>query len=391
MAKIEDSVLTESISNEHNGRSDISLQENIDIDSLNSKDLFIKYKSLINQSLNSLFNSKKELETNYYKPLKHVLGIGGKRIRSLLVLLSYNLFETQNIPINAALCVELFHNFTLVHDDIMDNAPLRREKPTIFAKWGTNTAILVGDTIFAKAIELLVSSENIDITRIISKFSACAQKVCEGQALDLSFENKNSVTEKEYINMIYKKTGALIGFSMSLGRMLSIKNEIKKSIDKKILLKEEEILYECGKNLGIAFQIQDDLLDIFPYVLNKKNKSSFDDMHFYNSLENKVGKKIGGDIVSNKTTYLTVKAYHFANSNQKKHLDMWFSIKYKDEDKIKAISNIFIDLNIKDKVINTIEFYFNKALMNLKELNNIDPISYKRIIYFINIIINRNL
>ena len=219
----------------------------------------------------------------------------------------------------------------------MDNASLRRGKPTIYKNRGINTAILTGDAIFAKSIELLMyNSQNINNGRILKDFSICAQNLCEGQALDLEFENNNMISEKEYIKMVSKKTGALLGFSMKLGRMLNVKRPSQEN------LSQEKILFDCGENLGIAFQIQDDLLDVFA-------SKSYDNYNFnpYKNNENKFGKNIGGDIILNKTTFLTVTAYQLANSSQKKHLDMWFSIKYKDEDKVKAIISIFNDLKIK--------------------------------------------
>jgi geranylgeranyl diphosphate synthase type II len=230
-----------------------------------------------------------------YEPISYILNLGGKRLRPVFTLLSASLFS-DNIEkaIRPAMAVEIFHNFTLMHDDIMDKAPLRRGKPTVHEKWSASTAILSGDVMLVKAYELLMQLEDDILKKGINAFNNCAAKVCEGQQLDMNFEKRDNVSEEEYIKMISLKTAALLGFSLELGGIIGRTDE-----------KNISLLREAGINIGIGFQLMDDLLDVF-------------------GDEEKVGKQKAGDIVANKKTYLVIKAYEIASLKEKEILDKWF-------------------------------------------------------------------
>lgn len=255
-----------------------------------------------------------------YEPEHYILSLGGKRLRPLLAIISCDLFgKDPSLALNSALCVELFHNFSLIHDDILDEAPLRRNNPTVHVKWNTNIAILSGDVMLVKAFEVLKNYDAKEFTQLFSIFSKTSIEVCEGQQLDMNFENQNSITVDDYIQMITKKTAVLLGCSLQMGAV----NAGASSVD-------QDHIYEFGKHLGIAFQLLDDTLDA------------------YSTDEQSFGKQIGGDIIANKKTFLVLKALELANVDQAKKLNELMSQKKSDNTKkIQSVIAIFDELGVK--------------------------------------------
>ncbi len=284
-----------------------------------------------------LGNEPKDL----YDPIRYILALGGKRLRPMLVLLGYGL-KKENYPsiLNPALAVEVFHNFTLMHDDIMDLAPLRRGRPTVHEKWNNTVAILSGDTMMVKAYDLLSEVPAKQLPTAMKKFNKCAMEVCEGQQLDMNFEELNSVTEQQYIEMIRLKTGVLLGFSLELGGLLA---EMKED--------EQAQLKSIGQQIGIGFQLMDDLLDVYG------DKAKF-------------GKQVGGDIASNKKTYLLIKALQLANPTQKSELNTWLEKRNFDIlEKVEVVKNIYGELRIDQLTRSKIDGYYDQAFSLLDSLN----------------------
>jgi len=271
---------------------------------------------------------------NLYEPINYILGLGGKRIRPLLSILAYQLYQKGYDKIlKPSLAVEVFHNFTLMHDDIMDQAPLRRNMPTVHTKWNENVAILSGDVMLVKAYDLLLEAENSIIKEVISKFNDCAAAVCEGQQMDMDFEDADHVSVDEYLNMIKLKTAVLLGYSLELGGLIG-----GASKDDRINLKQ------FGINMGIGFQLMDDLLDVYA------DKEIF-------------GKQVGGDIIANKKTYLLIKARELAQGADKMELEKWLSLKDFDPvEKVESVTSIFNRLNIEQLTKEQINHYFNIGL-----------------------------
>ena len=299
-------------------------------------------------------NRSKELKglkpANLYSPVNYSLEIGGKRLRPVLLLLSYNLFSDDiKAALPAAITIEVFHNFTLLHDDIMDKADVRRNQPTVHNKFDENSAILSGDAMAFLAYKYLLECKSENLLNVLELFSKTAIEVCEGQQFDMDFENQLNVTETEYLEMIRLKTAVLLACSLKAGALLANSDaEIAKQ------------LYEFGINMGLVFQLQDDLLD------------SFGDRKTF-------GKKIGGDILSNKKTYLLIKALENSSSAEKRELLNWINKKdFIDEDKIDAVMKIYNQLNIKELTQLKIDFYFHKASSILQNLavakNKIQPL-----------------
>jgi len=284
----------------------------------------------------------KELKpTNLYSPVNYSLEIGGKRLRPVLLLLSYNLFSDDiKAALSPAVAIEVFHNFTLLHDDIMDNADVRRNQPTVHNKFDENSAILSGDAMAFLAYKFLLESKSENLINVIELFSKTAIEVCEGQQFDMDFENRLDVTEIEYLEMIRLKTAVLLACSLKTGALLAnADNEIANQ------------LYEFGINLGLAFQLQDDLLD------------SFGDQKTF-------GKKIGGDILSNKKTFLLIKALENCTPIEKTELLDWINKKdFVAEKKIEAVLDIYNKLNIKELTQAKIKYYFYKSSSILQNLS----------------------
>jgi geranylgeranyl diphosphate synthase type II len=253
---------------------------------------------------------------NLYDPIGYMLSLGGKRLRPVLCLMANDMFggEAQH-AMPAALAVEVFHNFTLVHDDIMDNAPIRRGKPTVHEKWNQTIAILSGDLMMIKAIDLLVSTQKTDVGKLIQIFNKAAAEVCEGQQLDMNFETLNEVQVQQYLDMITLKTAVLLGASLKLGATIAGATD-----------DDAEKLYLFGKHIGVAFQIQDDLLDAF-------------------GEGDKVGKKIGGDIAANKKTLLWIEALRLADASDKDALNSCIGMT-DEKEKINKVIDLYKKLGV---------------------------------------------
>ena len=276
-----------------------------------------------------------------YAPITYILGLGGKRLRPVLTLMGANAFGQQTTPaLPAALAVELFHNFTLLHDDIMDDAPLRRGKPTVHTKWDNNLAILSGDALLIaayQALEVYEESLYSQLTRVLSK---TAIEVCEGQQYDMDFEKRTNVSEGEYLHMIKLKTAVLVGCALKMGALIAGAS-----------LKQSEEIYQIGESIGLAFQIQDDYLDAFG------DPKSF-------------GKQVGGDIIENKKTMLYYLAIELGTDTQKKELITLFSTRPQNPvDKIKTSCEIFYKTGAQEACRAKVNYYTNQALDQLKALS----------------------
>jgi geranylgeranyl diphosphate synthase type II len=270
------------------------------------------------------------------------MALGGKRLRPLLTVLSYSLYKEnakEIIPYAAA--VEAFHNFTLMHDDIMDKAPLRRGQPTVHEKWNVNTAILSGDVMLVKVYDMLLGLEGKKLKEVLAIFNRCAAEVCEGQQWDMEFESKSRVTEAQYIEMIRLKTAVLLGFSLELGAVLADAPE-----------NDRLALREFGVNIGIGFQLKDDWLDVYA---DKK----------------KFGKQVGGDIIANKKTFLLIKALEKAKGKQKAALEKRLTAKkFNKSEKVKAITSIYNDLSVSAITEKKISYFFDRGFTHLDNLSN---------------------
>jgi geranylgeranyl diphosphate synthase type II len=271
---------------------------------------------------------------NLYDPIYYILGLGGKRIRPLLSILAYQLYQKGYDKIlKPSLAVEVFHNFTLMHDDIMDQAPLRRNMPTVHSKWNENIAILSGDVMLVRVYDLLLEVEDSIVKEVISKFNNCAAAVCEGQQMDMDFETTDHVTVDEYLNMIRLKTAVLLGFSMELGGLIGGATK-----------EDQANLKQFGINMGIGFQLMDDLLDVYA------DKEVF-------------GKQVGGDIIANKKTYLLIKSLELAQGTSKGELEKWMSYKNFDPlEKVKSVTSIYNHLDIERLTKDQINYYFDLGL-----------------------------
>jgi geranylgeranyl diphosphate synthase, type II len=291
--------------------------------------------TLIEQEINALKLDGQPREL--YDPIGYMLSLGGKRLRPVLVLMAADLFGG-NIEkgIKAALAVEVFHNFTLVHDDIMDKADIRRGKPTVHIKWDETVGILSGDLMMIKATQLLCETETTSLKQVLEVFNQTAVEVCEGQQVDMNFEKRGDVSAQEYLDMITLKTAVLLGCSLKLGAITAGASAA-----------DAQHLYDFGKNIGIAFQIQDDVLDSFGEGA-------------------KVGKKIGGDIAANKKTLLLIKALELAQGETKTTLQTLISSTPNDEQqKIDAVLAIYHKLDVKQFANLLMEKYLTKAFTHL--------------------------
>lgn len=280
-----------------------------------------------------------EIPSRLYEPISYIMRLGGKRIRPVLLLLSSELFDTDATKaIEAALAIETFHNFTLIHDDIMDNAPLRRGQDTVHIKWGVNNAILSGDVMMVEANKHLTNLDTGILKKALHCFNATAQGVCEGQQLDMEFEQRTDVSIVEYINMIRLKTAVLVGGAMKLGAIVGGASE-----------QDAEHLYDFGENFGIAFQLQDDILDVYGDPV-------------------KFGKQVGGDIISNKQTFLLLKLKELANSNDLAFLESQYSNTAYPA-KIEAITNLYNSYNIREIAVTEMKRSLEIAFTALKKVS----------------------
>jgi geranylgeranyl diphosphate synthase type II len=286
-------------------------------------------------------NSYGEYPNELYDPIRYIMSLSGKRFRPLLTLLATSVYtDDWQKAIKPAMAVEVFHNFTLMHDDIMDKAPLRRGKPTVHQKWNENTAILSGDVMLIKAYELLINVQDASLRNVIERFNTTAAEVCEGQQLDMNFETRWDVTEEEYLEMIRLKTSVVLGMSLELGGIIGgADSESKKR------------MYTAGESMGIGFQLKDDLLDVYG------DPKTF-------------GKQVGGDIISNKKTFLLIEALAKAEGSVKEELNQWISAETFDkEEKVNAVRNIYEQLNIRQTTEAKINEYFNRGFENLEQLD----------------------
>lgn len=277
---------------------------------------------------------------NLFNPLRYFLSLGGKRMRPILTLISGEIFNiSKEESIHAALCVELFHNFSLIHDDIMDEAPVRRGKPTVHRKWNESIAIISGDALFIEAYQQLVNYQDNRLPLLLKCFNETAIEVCQGQQLDMDFESLTDVSESQYIEMIRLKTSVLLGCALELGAILGNQNE-----------KTRKNLYEFGVSLGIAFQIQDDILDLYG------------DPELF-------GKQVGGDILANKKTLLFLKAQELAKrTNDSRFNDL---VQMQDtNDKIEFAKILFEDLGAKKASLQAMNNYYEQAIGNLNQLES---------------------
>jgi geranylgeranyl diphosphate synthase, type II len=276
-----------------------------------------------------------------YEPMNYVLQLGGKRLRPVTVLLAANLFSDNiSLAIPAAKAIEVFHNFTLVHDDIMDDAPLRRGKQTVHEKWNDNVAILSGDSLLIKSYDHFLEGNYKNLIEILTTFNTTAIEVCEGQQLDMNYETRSDVTIDDYIKMIRLKTSVLLGGAMKIGALLAESNSA-----------DAEHLYDFGVNIGLAFQLQDDYLDCF-------------------GDPEKFGKQIGGDIISNKKTFMMLKALELDSSGE---LNKWIEKEsFNSSEKVVVVKELYKTLKVDDLASELMDEYYSKGLESLAAISIAD-------------------
>ncbi|WP_289664396.1 polyprenyl synthetase family protein [Flavobacterium panacagri] len=277
---------------------------------------------------------------NLYEPIEYILGLGGKRIRPVLTLMAAEVFDTDySVALPAAMAVEVFHNFSLVHDDIMDDAPLRRGQVTVHEKWNLNTGILSGDAMLILAYQYFEQYEPNVFRNLAKLFSKTALEVCEGQQWDVDFETRKDVTIPEYLKMIEYKTAVLVAAAMKMGAIVAKTSE-----------NEADLIYDFGLNLGLAFQLQDDYLDAFG------DPETF-------------GKQVGGDIIENKKTYLYLKALEFSSKEKASELEQLFTLQLEDNtEKIETAKAIFNESGASKATQDAIEMYTLKAFETLEKM-----------------------
>lgn len=295
---------------------------------------------LVNDNLDNMPYERKP--KSLYEPVRYVLKIGGKRIRPVLMLLAYNLYkdDPENI-LSSAIALEIYHNYTLLHDDLMDNAPMRRGKPTVHKRWDANTAILSGDSMLVLAFEKMAQCCPDKLKPVIDLFTETALEIGEGQQYDMEFETRSNVTEDEYIEMIRLKTSVLLACALKIGAILADAPD-----------EDAENLYRFGEQIGLAFQLQDDYLDVYgdPKVF---------------------GKATGGDILSNKKTYMLINALAKADDNQRKELEQWLAVEGEETTgmertdaqnaKIRAVTDIYNKVGIDRMAQEKINYFFEES------------------------------
>lgn len=295
--------------------------------------------SMVNEFLANLPYERKP--KSLYEPIRYVLSMGGKRIRPTLMLLGYNLFKDnpEKILMNAV-ALETYHNYTLLHDDLMDNADLRRGHETVHKKWDANTAILSGDSMLVLAYERMAQCDEKHLSKVLKLFTTTALEIGEGQQFDMEFENRNDVKEEEYIEMIRLKTSVLLACALKMGAILADASD-----------EDAENLYKFGEQIGLAFQLQDDYLDVYG--------------------DTKVfGKEIGGDITSNKKTYMLINAFNLANDTQRAELQKWVDAKDFDRaEKVAAVTRLYNEIGIDKLAQDKIAYYFEQSKKYLDAVN----------------------
>ncbi len=296
--------------------------------------------NLVNDYLEGLKYDRKP--ESLYAPVKYVLSLGGKRIRPVLMLMAYNLFKDHPEDIlMPAIALETYHNYTLLHDDLMDNADLRRGHETVHKKWDANTAILSGDSMLVLAYQRMYSQVPDDKLRdVIGLFTETALEIGEGQQYDMEFETRNDVSEDEYIEMIRLKTSVLLACALKIGAILAGASE-----------EDQNNLYKFGEQIGLAFQLQDDYLDVY-------------------GDEKVFGKAIGGDITSNKKTYMLINAYQKANDAQRAELQKWIDAKeFNRAEKVAAVTRLYNEIGIDKLALQKIASYFESSKKYLAAVN----------------------
>lgn len=293
----------------------------------------------VNEALDNLVYDRQP--ASLYDPIRYVLSIGGKRVRPVLTLLSYNLYKDDPLSImSQAIGLETYHNFTLLHDDLMDHADMRRGHETVHKKWDANRAILSGDTMLLQAFERVEECDPTKLPDVFKVFIQTTLEIGEGQQLDVEFETRNDVTEDEYIEMIRLKTSVLLACACKVGAIMA-----GASAD------DTDNLYKFGEKLGLAFQLQDDLLDVYgdPAVF---------------------GKNIGGDITSNKKTYMLINAFNRATPAQREELTKWVNAKEFDRnEKVAAVTNLYNEIGIRKLCEQKMEQYYQESLVYLAKVN----------------------
>lgn len=293
----------------------------------------------VNEALDNVVYDRQP--ASLYDPIKYVLSIGGKRVRPVLTMLSYNLYKDDPLSIMPqAIGLETYHNFTLLHDDLMDHADMRRGHETVHKKWDANRAILSGDTMLLQAFERVEDCDPAKLPAVFKVFIQTTLEIGEGQQFDVEFETRNDVTEDEYIEMIRLKTSVLLACACKVGAIMA-----------DAPAEDIENMYKFGEKLGLAFQLQDDLLDVYgdPAVF---------------------GKNIGGDITSNKKTYMLINAVNRANSAQREQLMKWIDAKEFDRnEKVKAVTELYNEIGIRELCEQKIEEYYQKSLVYLAKVN----------------------
>jgi geranylgeranyl diphosphate synthase type II len=276
-----------------------------------------------------------------YDPIRYAMKLGGKRMRPVLTLLSCELFGGDySKAISPAIGIEVFHNFTLLHDDIMDNAPLRRAMPTVHKKWNADAAILAGDTMFVKACSLMMDVDEASLKKTLQLFFKTAEQVCEGQQWDMVYQNKEDVTIQEYLSMIELKTSVLLACALKTGAIIAHSKK-----------EDAKAIYDFGINIGIAFQLLDDILDVY-------------------GDESKFGKQVGGDIIVNKKTFLLLEALELASDHARKELTLWLhKTSFNDSEKINAVKNIYDSIRVKEHAEEEMSGYFKKAMNILDDID----------------------
>ena len=293
----------------------------------------------VNEALDNLVYDRQP--ASLYDPIKYVLSIGGKRVRPVLTMLSYNLYKDDPLSIlPQAIGLETYHNFTLLHDDLMDHADMRRGHETVHKKWDANRAILSGDTMLLQAFERVEDCDPAKLPAIFKVFIQTTLEIGEGQQLDVEFETRNDVTEDEYIEMIRLKTSVLLACACKVGAIMA-----------DAPAEDVENMYKFGEKLGLAFQLQDDLLDVYgdPAVF---------------------GKNIGGDITSNKKTYMLINAVNRANAAQREELMKWIEAKEFDRnEKVKAVTELYNEIGIRELCQKKMDEYYQESLVYLAKIN----------------------
>lgn len=276
-----------------------------------------------------------------YEPISYVLSIGGKRLRPVLMMMAYNLYKENVSEVYApAAGIEMYHNYTLLHDDLMDCADFRRGKQTVHKKWNENTAILSGDAMLVLAYQLMAQCDVRLLKEVMELFSETALEICEGQQMDMNFETRMNVSEQEYLEMIRLKTAVLLAASLKIGALLGGASS-----------SDADNLYKFGINMGLAFQLKDDLLDVYG------NPDVF-------------GKKIGGDIICNKKTFLLIKALEYANVEQKASLESWIARSpFVANEKIFAVTQLYNEIGVRRLCEDLVESYSAKAMEYLSKIS----------------------